>query len=156
MAVVVVGRRPSGVIGPILLRRAGSGLLTVWLVSLLVFLAVHVLPGNAAVSLLGHHTTPEAKRALIRELGLDRSGFYQYWHWISGFVSGHWGHSLLSQQGVSSVVMRHLEASAVLTLFTMLVTVPLAIGAGSWSAVHNGKVFDTATSMLTLCLSAIP
>jgi peptide/nickel transport system permease protein len=156
MAVPMTKRHPAGVFGPILLRRTGSGLLTVWLVSMLVFLAVHVLPGNAAVSLLGHDTTPEAKQALIRELGLNRSGFYQYWHWVTGFLSGHWGHSLVSDQRVSSVVMRHLQASGVLTLFTMLITVPLAIGAGTWSAVNNGKLFDTATSMLTLCLSAVP
>jgi peptide/nickel transport system permease protein len=156
MTAVAADRRPPRVIGPILLRRAGSGLLTVWLVSLLVFLAVHVLPGNAAISLLGHDTTPEAKAALTKELGLDRSGPYQYWHWVSGFVSGHWGHSLVSAQGVSSIVMRHLAASGVLTLFTMIITVPLALGLGTWSAVRNGKAFDNGTSMVTLVLSAIP
>jgi peptide/nickel transport system permease protein len=128
----------------------------VWLISLLVFLAVHVLPGNAATSLLGHDTTPEAMQALTKALGLDRSTSYQYWHWISGFVTGHWGNSLVSDQSVSSLVMRHLAASAVLTLFTMVITVPLAIVLGTWSAVRNGKAFDTGVSMITLCLSAIP
>jgi peptide/nickel transport system permease protein len=140
----------------VLLRRAGSGLLTVWLISVLVFLAVHVLPGNAAVSLLGHDTTPAAMQALTRELWLDRSTFDQYGHWISGFGTGHWGHSLLSDESVSSIVMRHLAASAVLTLFTMLITVPLAVVIGTWSAVRNGKALDTGVSMVTLCLSAVP
>src|SRR4051812_23069183 len=137
MSLIAAARRRPGGIGSILLRRAASGLLTVWLISLLVFFSVHVLPGNAVTSLLGHDTTPEAVRALTRELGLDRSSFSQYGHWISGFVTGQWGHSLLSDQTVSAIVLRHLAASGVLTLFTMLITVPLAIVVGTWSAVRN-------------------
>jgi peptide/nickel transport system permease protein len=140
----------------IILRRAGSGLLTVWLISLLVFLAVHVLPGNAAISLLGHDTNPLAMQALTKQLGLDRSLPYQYWHWVSGFFTGNWGSSLVSSEPVSKLVWRDFAATTVLTLFTMLITIPLAIVLGTWSAVRNGRPFDSAVSMVTLCLSAIP
>ncbi|MDT4911919.1 MAG: peptide/nickel transport system permease protein [Pseudonocardiales bacterium] len=151
------GRRGrSTSIGALVLRRAGSGLLTVWLISVLVFLAVHVLPGNAAIGLLGRDTNQLALHALTKQLGLDRSLPYQYWHWVTGFVTGKWGDSLVSPQPVSALVMRHVANTAVLTLFTMLITVPLAIVVGTWCAVRNGKAFDNGVSMVTLCLSAIP
>ncbi|MCW2523169.1 MAG: transporter permease, partial [Frankiales bacterium] len=139
-----------------ILRRVGTGLLTLWLISVLVFVAIHLLPGNAAVELLGHDSTPDQLQLLTKQLGLDRSLPYQYWHWISGLVSGNWGTSLVSSLKVSTIVKTHLENTAVLTLFTMLITTPLAIVIGTYSAVHNGRAADSVLSVLTLCLSAIP
>ncbi|MGX7678542.1 ABC transporter permease [Jatrophihabitans sp. DSM 45814] len=138
------------------LKRLATGLVTVWLISVLVFVAIHLLPGNAAVELLGHDSTPEQLQILTKQLGLDRSVAYQYWHWVSGLFSGSWGTSLVSSLNVSTIVKTHLVNTAVLTLFTMLVTTPLAIVIGAYSAVRNGRAADNVISVLTLCLSAIP
>jgi peptide/nickel transport system permease protein len=140
----------------LILRRLGSGVLILWLISVLVFVAIHLLPGNAASSILGRDATPFTLQVLTKQLGLDQPLAVQYWHWVTGLLSGHWGESLVSSLSVSQVVTTHLAYTGVLTLFTMAVIAPLAIVIGTYSATRNGGPVDSAASAGTLVLSAIP
>lgn len=139
-----------------LIRRLAGGLLMLWLISVLVFVTVHLLPGDAATSLLGHDATPEQFESLTRQLGLDRPLLTQYGVWIKGLLTGEWGTSLVSSLSVSDIVGTRLENTAVLTTLAMVVMSPLAIVIGTASAIRNGRAFDNITSIITLCLSAIP
>lgn len=140
----------------LIIRRAATGLLILWLISVLVFVAIHLLPGNAATGLLGHDATPEALKMLTRQLGLDRPLPDQYGHWMSGMLSGHWGNSLVSSLSVSQIVLTHLEYTGVLTLLSMVVMAPVAIIVGTYTATRSGGPVDNAVSAVTLCLSAVP
>lgn len=140
----------------LIIRRAATGLLILWLISVLVFVAIHLLPGNAATGLLGHDATPAALKMLTRQLGLDRPLPDQYGHWISGMLSGHWGNSLVSSLSVSQIVLTHLEYTGVLTLLSMVVMAPVALIVGTYSATRSGGPADNAVSAVTLCLSAVP
>jgi peptide/nickel transport system permease protein len=140
----------------LIIRRAATGLLILWLVSVLVFAAIHLLPGNAAIALLGHDATPFTLRVLTRQLGLDQPLPDQYGHWLGGLLTGHWGTSLISSLSVSQIVLTHLEYTGVLTLFSMAVMAPVAIIVGTYSAVRHGRPADGVISAFTLCLSAMP
>jgi peptide/nickel transport system permease protein len=141
----------------ILLRRGVGGVAILWLISVLVFAAIHVLPGNAATILVGHSdTTPGEVASLTRQLGLDQPLADQYGHWIKGLVTGDWGTSLVSSLRVSEIVRTRIENTGVLTLISMLIMSPLAVLIGTLSAIYRNRVADHVTSLLTLCLSAIP
>ena len=72
-------------------RRTLSIALVLVLISLIVFVAIHVLPGSAATLILGEYATPESLRALEREMGLDRPFAVQYAAWMGGVMTGDWG-----------------------------------------------------------------
>ena len=139
-----------------LVRRLAGGLLMLWLISVLVFVTIHLLPGDATTSLLGHDATPEQFESLTRQLGLDRPLLTQYGVWVKGLLTGEWGTSLVSSLSVSDIVGTRLENTAVLTIMAMVVMCPLAIVIGTAGAIRNGRAFDNITSIITLCLSAIP
>lgn len=141
----------------ILLRRLVGGIFILWLVSVLVFAAIHLLPGNAATILVGRSdTTPQEVASLTRQLGLDQPLTAQYGRWIKGLVTGNWGTSLVSSLQVSYIVRTRLENSGALTLISMLMLSPLAVIIGTVSAVRRNRAVDHVTSLVTLCLSAVP
>jgi peptide/nickel transport system permease protein len=139
-----------------LFRRLAIGLVIVWVVSLLVFVAIHLLPGNAALSILGKNATPRTIASLNRQLGLDRSLADQYWRWLSGLVTGAWGTSLVSSLKVSSIVGTRALNTALIAFFATVVSVPIAALVGTLSATRSGGWMDSVVSVLTLVLAALP
>jgi peptide/nickel transport system permease protein len=139
-----------------LLRRLAGGVLILWLISVLVFATIHVLPGDAVTSLLGRDATPEQAASLTRQLGVDRTLLDQYGSWFKGMFTGDWGTSLVSSLKVSEIVRTTMENTAVLAVLSMLILAPLAIVVGTVSAMYNNRAVDHVTSIVTLCLSAIP
>src|ERR1700676_5286699 len=83
-------------------RRIGIAVVLLVIVSILIFVATQVLPGDAADTILGRSGTPEQKAILRQQLGLDRSWPAQYWGWISGVLSGNLGHSFGSDESVAA------------------------------------------------------
>ena len=125
-------------------RRALSIALVLVLISLIVFVAIHVLPGSAATLVLGEYATPESLRALEREMGLDRPFAVQYAAWIGGVVTGDWGYSLAMRQPVTAIVGLRLRNSALLAGFALLAVVLIAIPLGTLAALRRGRWLDLA------------
>jgi peptide/nickel transport system permease protein len=123
-------------------RRALSIALVLVLISLIVFVAIHVLPGSAATLILGEYATPESLRALEREMGLDRPFAAQYAAWIGGVVTGDWGYSLAMKQPVTGIVGLRLRNSALLAGFAILAVVLIAIPLGTLAALRRGRWLD--------------
>ncbi len=141
----------------IFLRRLVGGIFTLWLISVLVFTAIHLLPGNAATIIIGHDdAAPGEVAALTRQLGLNQPLPVQYGRWISGLVTGDWGTSLVSSLPVSYIVRTSVANTGVLTLISMLILSPLAVIIGTVTALRRNRVADHITSVVTLCLSAVP
>src|SRR3712207_9181182 len=88
----------------LILRRLALGVLTLWLISLIVFGAVLALPGDAATAILGREATPDRVAALRDQLNLDDSVVSQYLQWIGGVLSGSFGTSAATQQPVSELL----------------------------------------------------
>ncbi len=139
-----------------LLRRILLGLLTLLLVSVVVFAATQALPGNAARAILGRNATPARLAALTRELHLDQPVVAQYLHWLGGVLSGNFGTSAATQQPVTQLLSGRLANSAFLVLVSALIALPLSILLGVIMAVRRDRVADHVLSMVTLSLAALP
>ncbi len=125
-------------------RRVLSIALVLVLISLIVFVAIHVLPGSAATLILGEYATPESLHALERDMGLDRPLAVQYAAWIGGVVTGDWGYSLAMKQPVTAIVGLRLRNSALLAGFALAAVVLIAIPLGTLAALHRGRWLDLA------------
>ena len=139
-----------------LLRRILLGLLTLLLVSIVVFAATQALPGNAARAILGRDATPARIAALTRQLHLDRSAVSQYFSWLGGVLTGNLGTSAATQQSVSSLIGDRIANSAFLVLISAIVAIPLSIGLGVLMAVRRDRPTDHILSTGTLALAALP
>jgi peptide/nickel transport system permease protein len=148
--------RPRGVLG-FILRRILLGILTLFLVSVVVFAATQALPGDAARAFLGRNATPESLAALREQLHLNEPVISQYFHWLGGFLRGDLGRSLTgSQEPVTSLIGPRIKNSAFLMLIAAAISVPLSIALGSVAARRRDRVFDHATSIVLLVLAALP
>lgn len=149
------GRRPGSVTS-LVIRRVLLGILTLFLLSVLVFGATQILPGDAAQAVLGRNATPAALRALRLQLHLDRPAVVQYWLWMSGLAHGNPGTSLATQGPVWDLVSARLVNSGVLLVLVAICAIPLALVTGVVAAVRRDRAFDHASSLLALAIAAVP
>ena len=140
----------------LLLRRIGLGLLTLWLVSLIVFAAVLALPGDAATAILGKEATPDRVAALRDQLHLNDSVISQYFQWLGGLLTGDLGTSAATQEPVSDLLSARVGNSVFLVLVASLVALPLSLLIGVWTAMRRDRPVDHITSTVTLVLAALP
>ncbi|WP_028216999.1 ABC transporter permease [Paraburkholderia oxyphila] len=136
--------------------RLGLALLTLLLVSALVFALTGLLSGDAAQQALGQAATPEQVAALRHQFGLDQPALTRYLHWLVHAVTGNFGMSLSNNLPVSELIATRLPNSLVLAGLTTLVSVPLALAIGIFSAVFRGSFVDRALNVLTLSTVAVP
>ncbi|MGO9820948.1 MAG: hypothetical protein ACLPTJ_09910, partial [Solirubrobacteraceae bacterium] len=134
-------RRRHPVLSMVVVRIA-LGLLTIFAVSIVIFLATQALPGNAAYAVLGHSATPQRLHALELQLHLNRSLTSQYGSWIGGVLSGNFGTSLANGESVSSLIGPRLVNSAVLVIGAGLVGTLFASILGLIAAARRDKLFD--------------
>ncbi len=139
-----------------LLRRVGLIVLTLWLMSVLVFVIASILPGDVAHTILGQYATPQEVVALRHQLGLDYPAPVLYVRWITGFVSGNWGDSPSFQAAISSFVPDRLFNSLVLAVAALIVIVPLSIAFGTLAALRQDRFTDRVISITGLSLMAVP
>ncbi len=137
-------------------RRLVIGVVTLFLVSVVVFWATEVLPGNAAYAILGHNATPARVRALEISLHLNRGLFDQYWVWISGVFTGKLGQSLVNGLPVWGYVEPRLINSAVLVFVTGVIGALLGVGLGAIAALRKDGWFDHITSVVVLAVTSLP
>jgi len=124
--------------------------------SILIFLATHLLPGDAAVMILGQYATPDALEAIRRKLGLDQPLMVQYWSWVSGFVRGDMGESLIMERPVAPVVWAAFEKSMILAVLAMLSVTVVGLTLGVMSAFYRGRIFDHAASLFGYLGISVP
>jgi len=139
-----------------IVRRLLLGVLTLFVVSVIIFAATQALPGDAARSILGRGATPEALENLREQLGLNEPAPQQYLDWIGGFLTGDLGTSLAATIPVTELLGDRILYSAFLMLLAALISVPLGIVIGAVSARRRDSAFDHTMSMTTLGLAALP
>lgn len=140
----------------IVLRRLGISIVTLWIVTLIVFTGTELLPGDVAEALLGQSATPETVAALRTQLGLDRPPAVRYVDWLKGFTIGDFGVSLSSGSPISDIIRDRLGNTLLLAAITAAVSVPTAIVLGLLAAMYPGSLFDRMVSVVTLYLVAVP
>jgi peptide/nickel transport system permease protein len=137
-------------------RRLAMGVVTLFLVSALVFLATEVLPGNAAYAILGHEATPARIRALEAALHLNRGLFDQYWVWISGLFTGRLGNSLANGLPVWGYVEPRIVNSAILVLVAGAIGTLAGVAVGVITALRKEGWFDYVISTVVLAVTSLP
>lgn len=140
-----------------LLLRLIRAAATVWGVVTLVFLLVHLIPGDPVDAILGDQAAPEDRAALRSALRLDRPLPEQYAAFMHDVSSGSLGHSFRTQtRSVASLVSEALPHTAVLALVSMLLALGCALPLGALAAVRRGSAWDRAASLLAMLGIAIP
>ena len=139
-----------------LLRRLGLMILTLWLLTLIVFLAGQVLPGDPARSVLGNQAAPSAIQALDHQLGVDRPLLTRYLSWLGGLLHGNFGTSYEYQSAVGPFVRAALINSVKLAALAFVIVVPLGIFGGVIAALRVNRGTDRAISVTGLSLSTVP
>jgi peptide/nickel transport system permease protein len=150
-------------VGSLLLRRTLLGLVTLFVVSILVFFATHVLPGNAANAVLGQSATPRRVAALEEQLELNRPVVDQYLSWLGGMVTGDLGHSLSGStltgaegKQVWALISPKLVNSAILIFLSGLIGTILGVVLGILATLRRESWFDRITSVGALTVTALP
>ena len=129
-----------------LLRRTGQAIVVLLLVSLIVFILLHLLPGGAARAVLGPRATQAQLAAFNHENGLDKPLIQQFWIWLQHLAQGDLGYSYRLNQSVSSLIGEKLPKTILLNLLALVIAVVVAVPIGVAQAVRRNGIFDyTAT-----------
>ncbi len=139
-----------------LLRRLGLALITLWLLSLIVFFACQVLPGDPGRAILGPLAAPDAVRVLDHQLGVDRPLLTQYWSWITGLLRGDMGLSYQFRTPVEPFIQAALVNSLKLAALAFVIVVPLGIIGGVVAALNAGRGTDRVISVTGLSATTVP
>jgi len=141
----------------LILMRIGLGILTLFLVSIVVFGATQALPGDTAQAILGKESANKVRyEALRQQLGLNRPIVRQYASWLGGVVRGDLGNSLVQDVPVTQLLARRATNSFVLVFFAALMSIPLSLLLGSLTALRRDTKFDVSVSIGSLGLAALP
>ncbi|HEX2681881.1 MAG TPA: ABC transporter permease [Candidatus Dormibacteraeota bacterium] len=139
-----------------LLRRVALALVTLWVLSVIIFLASHALPGDVGRRILGPFADPRAVSTLDHSLGVDRPLLVQYFTWIGGFLHGDLGTSLSFHVPVSQLLVRGLGNSVKLAAVAFVIVVPLSIFGGVVAALRRGRLLDRIITVGGLSATAMP
>ena len=138
------------------LQRIGIGFVTLFVVSVIVFLATSILPGDVAQIILGQSATPETLAALRAELGMDRPGYVRYFLWLGNMVSGDLGTSKAGGASISSLIGGRIGNTMLMAGLVALISIPISIALGLWAAMHPGTWLDRAVTFGTLSTISVP
>ena len=144
-----------------ILQRLGLGLLTLFVVSLIIFSAMQFLPGDFATAVLGQAATPETVAAFRKELGLNDPAVLRYLQWIGGVLQGDFGSSFSGRSaGREREVMELIAPRLWNTLFlagmTAVIAVPLSLALGISAALYRNSLYDRSINATTLTTISFP
>ncbi len=142
--------------GLFLLKRLTTLVATLLGASIVVFLVLEILPGNAAQMMMGPDASPEAVQALAIKLGLDRPAMERYWHWINALIVGDMGISHAYSSPVLDLVLERLAVTVPLAVLAMLLTTALALVVGIYAAAQHNRLGDVGLMGLTQIGIAVP
>ena len=142
--------------GRFILRRIGLTLVTLVIVSMTVFAAAQLLPGDLGRTILGPYATKAQVDALNHQLGADKPLPVRYWNWAGDFVRGDWGTSPVQNVEVRPYVLGRFKNSLILAAFAFVLIVPLSITFGVVAALNYGKTLDRCITITGLSVIALP
>ena len=140
----------------VVVRRLGLGVITLWVVSVLVFAGTELLPGDVAEAILGQSATPEAVAAIREQLNLDRPAVVRYLDWLGNLLRGDLGMSLAADLPISEMISGRLKNTLILAALTAALAVPLSVALGLAAAMFPGGRVDRFVTVSTLFLLSVP
>lgn len=139
-----------------LIQRLSLGALTLFIVSLIIFLGISLLPGDAAQAILGQSATPETVAALRKQMGLDLPAHVRYFSWLGGILRGDFGVSISSQREISGLIGTRFANTLFLALYAAIIAIPLALILGILAALYRNSWFDRSINVVTLSSISTP
>ena len=137
-------------------QRLALGLLTLFVVSLIIFGAVELLPGDLCQEVLGQNATPETVAACRKDLKLDLPAYERYFVWLFDMLQGDMGRSLANQREISELIGGKLANTLFLALIAAAIAVPLALTLGILAALYRNSFYDRAVNIVTLSSISFP
>lgn len=137
-------------------QRLALGLLTLFVVSLIIFLGVELLPGDLTQAILGQAATDETVAAFRRELKLDLPPHERYVAWLLGILEGDMGRSLANEREISELIGGRLGNTLFLAAVAAVISVPLAVTLGVLAALYRNSFYDRAVNVVTLSTISFP
>ena len=132
------------------------GLLTLWIVTIIIFAAIELLPGDIATEMLGQAATEESLAAFREKFDLNRPVHERYFSWLGGAVTGDFGISLANQRPISELIGHRTANTFFLAGYAAAIAVPIAVVSGMLAALYNGSIFDRVLSSSTLAAISFP
>lgn len=129
---------------------------TLFAVTLFVFLAFHMISGDPVTSMLGTQATPERAEALREELGLNDPVFVQYGRWAAGFLKGDMGTSYSYRMPVSEMILDKLPVTITMTLMAFVWMILISIPVGLYAAKHEDGMTDRIITVANQIIMAVP
>jgi peptide/nickel transport system permease protein len=151
-----VAKVEAGMIALLIAKRLVLGLVTLIVISLIVFFSVQLLPGDVAQAILGRTAPPEAIAALRTKLGLDLPAHVRYLQWAAGLLHGDFGDSLANHRPVLGLLSERIGNTFFLATISACIAVPLGLALGLASAIYRDRPFDRTTSLVALLAISIP
>jgi peptide/nickel transport system permease protein len=139
-----------------IVRRLLLSVVVLFLVTVLSFAIIQIIPGDPAALMLGSEASREQIADLRHDLYLDRPVVVQYWHWVSHAVTGDLGKSLKYQESVTKIIAERIPVTLNLTILSLILSVILGIGAGIICAVRRGSALDAIVTVLANLGIAVP
>ncbi|RUM26758.1 ABC transporter permease [Rhizobium vallis] len=140
----------------LLARRFAGLILTLLIVSLLIFAIMDLLPGDAASIMLGTSASPETLASLRHELGLDQPLILRYAQWLAGVFSGDLGQSYTYGVPAAGLIVERLAVTLPLALMAIVLSVAIALPLGALAASRRGGVFDIIATLFSQISIAVP
>lgn len=140
----------------IILKRLLVGCMTLFVVTIIIFGAIEMLPGDIATEVLGQAATEESLNAFREKYDLNRSLPARYLSWLGGAVTGDFGISLANQRPISELIGQRAANTFFLAGYAAAIAVPIAVVSGMLAALYNGSVFDRMLSSSTLAAISFP
>ena len=137
-------------------KRIALGLVTLFVISILIFQGVELLPGDAAEAILGQEATAETVAAFRKELKLDLPPHVRYFHWLGDFLQGDLGRSLSNGRPITELLGWRLSNTVFLASAAAIVSVPLALFLGMLAALYRHSWFDRLINVTTISTISLP
>ena len=137
-------------------QRIGIGLATLWVVSVIVFIATSMLPGDVAQIVLGQAATPETLAALRAELGLDQPAIVRYFGWLGDMLTGDLGTSKAGGAAISDLIGLRLGKTMMVAAYVAIISIPISVALGLYAAMHPGTWLDRLVTFGTLSTISVP
>lgn len=131
-------------------------IVTLLLISFLVFLTFDIIPGDAAQAALGTEATPERLAALREEMGLNKPFIERYGEWLIDFLRGDFGTSYKYKVSVSSMISSKLPITVIMALISFIIMIVVSLSVGIYTAKHNGKWIDRCITVINQIMMAVP
>ena len=140
----------------LVIKRLALGLVTIIVISVLIFVGVEALPGDLAEAILGQEATPETVAAFRKELKLDLPPHVRYFAWLGGFMKGDLGNSLANGRPIAELIGWRFANTIFLAAVSAVIAVPVAVILGILAALYRNTLFDKTISMATLSTISFP